>query len=441
MDRNVLSSKPYQSPLIQILSDRGFIYQATDLEGLDAWAASGPVMGYIGFDVTAPSLHVGSLVQIMLLRWLQRCGHRVLVVVGGGTTRVGDPTGKEEARPLLEESQILQNTQGIAQVLKSYLSLAQDDVVLLDNHDWLKGLSYVETLRTYGRHLSVNRMMGFESIKQRLNREQHLSFLEFNYMVLQAIDFVTLAQKHDCRLQMGGADQWGNIVCGVDLGRKMGLSPLYGLTTPLITTAQGHKMGKTSAGAVWLSADRMSPHDYWQFWRNTHDADVGRFLRLFTDMPLEEIQALDRLQGQDLNQAKIVLADQATALCHGDDVLPHIHRHVGHFFRNAPHHERQENLSPDLTLTHQEAMSLTIADLLHRLKWVQSKSEGRRMIRQGSVRIQETLIEDECATLQPYRALHVLLKLSMGKKKYALIKIESQDESSSQNSPASAFSA
>ena len=307
----------FRSELLRTLVERGFLHQCTDLEGLDATAASSRITGYIGFDATADSLHVGSLIQIMMLRHMQHTGHRPIVLMGGGTTKVGDPSGKDKSRQLLSNEHIAANIAGIRRVFERYLDFGDDAALMADNSEWLDTLHYIPFLREYGRHFSVNRMLGFESVRQRLDREQPLSFLEFNYMVLQAYDFLELGRRYGCRLQMGGSDQWGNIVCGVELGRRVAGLELYGLTSPLLATASGAKMGKTADGAVWLNPDRYSPYEYWQYWRNTEDADVGRFLRLFTELPLDEVARLEALEGAEINEAKAMLATEATALCHG----------------------------------------------------------------------------------------------------------------------------
>src|SRR5947209_7290000 len=309
----------YKSDFLNVLASRGFIHQVSEPEALDARARTSPITAYIGFDCTAPSLHVGSLVQIMMLYWAQQTGHRPIALMGGGTTRVGDPSGKDESRKILTDENIADNLAGIRAVFAKFLTFGDGpgDAIMANNADWLNSLNYVDFLRDVGRHFSVNRMLAFDSVKLRLERQQELSFLEFNYMILQAYDFVELFRRHDCVLQMGGSDQWGNIVNGIDLGRRMLNAQLFALTTPLITTAAGAKMGKTAAGAVWLNADMVSPYDYWQYWRNTDDGDVARFLKLFTVLPLDEIARLAALQGQELNEAKKVLATEATALVHG----------------------------------------------------------------------------------------------------------------------------
>ena len=311
----------YQSSLLRSLDERGYVHQATDAAALDALAVKEIVPAYIGFDATAPSLHVGSLVQIMMLRRLQQAGHKPIVLMGGGTTKVGDPSGKDESRKLLTSDDIAANIAGIKGVFEKFLTFGDGptDAVLVDNAEWLDRLNYVEFLRDVGRHFTINRMLTFDSVKLRLDREQPLTFLEFNYMILQAYDFAELARRAGCRLQLGGSDQWGNIINGIELARRMDGAELYGLTTPLITTADGGKMGKTAAGALWLNADRVSPYDYWQFWRNTQDGDVVKFLKLFTDLPLTEIDRLGALDGAGINQAKVALATAATALLHGED--------------------------------------------------------------------------------------------------------------------------
>src|SRR4051794_31468445 len=311
----------YRSSLLKLLDDRGYIHQLTDLEGLDALAQKQVVPGYIGFDATAPSLHVGSLLVIMLLRRLQQAGHKPIVLMGGGTTKVGDPSGKDESRKLLTHEQIDANIASIRRVFERFLTFGDGptDAVMMNNADWLDTLEYIPFLREVGKHFTINRMLTFDSVRVRLDREQPLTFLEFNYMILQAYDFLELSRRAGCRMQLGGSDQWGNIVNGIELARRIDGTELFGVTSPLITTADGAKMGKTASGAVWLNADLLSPYDYWQFWRNTADADVGRFLRLFTDVPVDEIARLEGLPGAQVNQAKIVLANEATAMLHGRD--------------------------------------------------------------------------------------------------------------------------
>ena len=308
----------FKSDFLRVLQERGFIHQLTDEAGLDA-ALAKTRSAYIGFDATADSLHVGSLLQIMLLRWYQKTGHRPIVLMGGGTTKVGDPSGKDESRQLLTDSQIDDNIASIRLVFEKILNFGDGptDAIMANNADWLDGLEYIAFLREIGRHFTINRMLTFDSVKLRLDREQPLTFLEFNYIILQAYDFVELARRHDCILQLGGSDQWGNIVNGIELGRRVERFELYGVTSPLITTASGAKMGKTAQGAIWLNTDKLSPYDYWQFWRNTEDADVGRFLKLFTELPMDEIDRIEVLDGAEINDGKILLATEATAMLHG----------------------------------------------------------------------------------------------------------------------------
>jgi tyrosyl-tRNA synthetase len=311
----------FKSDFLRVLDERGFIHQISDPEGLDKRVLAGPVTAYIGFDCTAPSLHVGSMLPIMMLHWLQQTGNKPITLMGGGTTKVGDPSGKDESRKLLSEADIAANMDGIKQVFSKFLSFGEGktDAVMVDNAEWLDELKYIAFLRDYGPHFTINRMMTFDSVKLRLEREQPLTFLEFNYMILQAYDFVELSRRYGCELQMGGSDQWGNIINGMELGRRVDQKQLYALTSPLLTTSSGAKMGKTAAGAVWLNADMLSPYDYWQYWRNTEDADVERFLKLFTTLPMEEIAKLAALEGVEINEAKKVLANEATTLLHGAD--------------------------------------------------------------------------------------------------------------------------
>src|SRR5580698_1705632 len=311
---------PFKSDFLRSLSERGYIHQITDAAALDERAHSGVISAYIGFDATADSLHIGSLVQIMMLRRMQQAGHRPIVLMGGGTTKVGDPSGRDETRQLLTEQQINANIAGIRATFANFLKFGEgpSDAVMANNDDWLRHLQYIDFLRDVGRHFTINRMLTMDSVRTRLEREQPLTFLEFNYMIMQGYDFVELFKRNQCTLQMGGSDQWGNIVQGVELGRRICDAQLFGLTSPLITTSSGAKMGKTASGAVWLNPDRLSPYDYWQFWRNTEDGDVGRFLRMFTDLPLDEIARLEQLKDAEINTAKIILATEATRLCHGD---------------------------------------------------------------------------------------------------------------------------
>jgi tyrosyl-tRNA synthetase len=397
----------YESSLLRLLDERGYIHQVTDAAALDALAAKETITAYIGFDATAPSLHVGSLVQIMLLRRLQQAGHKPVVLMGGGTTKVGDPSGKDEARQLLTPEQINANIASIRRAFEKLLSF--DDgptgAVLLDNAEWLDGLTYVPFLRDVGRHFTINRMLTFDSVRLRLDREQPLTFLEFNYMILQAYDFLELSRRAGVRLQMGGSDQWGNIVNGIELGRRIDGTELYGLTTPLMTTADGAKMGKTAQGAVWLNEDLLSPYDYWQFWRNTDDADVGKFLRRFTDLPLEEVARLESVQGAEINEAKIALATAATAMLHGEDAARTAQDTAKATFEGGA----GEDL-PTLAVSD----GMTVAQALTGLGFTPSNKEAKRKIAEGAVRLNDELVSDPTIAASPG-------KLSLGKKKHGLL--------------------
>jgi tyrosyl-tRNA synthetase len=398
----------YSSTLLKLLDERGYIHQATDAAALDALASHEIVSGYIGFDATAPSLHVGSLVQIMMLRRLQQAGHRPIVLMGGGTTKVGDPSGKDESRKLLTEADIQANIASIRRVFERFLTFGDGptDAILLDNADWLDGLNYVEMLRTVGPHFTVNRMLTFDSVRLRLDREQPLTFLEFNYMILQAYDFLELSRRGNCRLQLGGSDQWGNIVNGIDLARRMDGTEVYGVTTPLITTADGAKMGKTASGAVWLNADQLSPYDYWQFWRNTADADVVKFLRLFTDLPLQRIDELAKLEGQSINEAKIELANAATALLHGEEAAQSAAATAKQAFAGGG----GEDL-PTLSV----GGNIGLVAALTGLGFAASNGEARRKIAEGAVRIDGNVASD------PQAMLEAPARISLGKKKHGLL--------------------
>ncbi len=369
----------HTSPFLRTLHERGFVHQITDAAALDAAALAGPVTAYVGFDCTAPSLHVGNLVSIMMLRHLQRTGHRPIVLMGGGTTKVGDPSGKDEGRQLLDDARIEANKASIRRIFDRFLDFdGEHAAIMLDNAEWLDGLAYIPFLRDIGRHFSVNRMLTFDSVRLRLDREQPLSFLEFNYMILQAYDFLELSRRVGCSLQMGGSDQWGNIVNGTDLIRRIDGKAAFGLTTPLITTADGAKMGKTAAGAVWLHEDALPTYDYWQFWRNTHDADVGRFLKLFTDLPLDEIARLEALEGAEINAAKIALADAATALCRGAAAAAAANATAAATFAGAVGDDL-----PSLAV----AGPIGVVDALVGLGFAASRKEARRLVDQGGVRI------------------------------------------------------
>ena len=411
-----------KSEFLQAASARGFLHQCTDLEALDTLAEREMITAYIGFDATANSLHAGSLVPIMLLRLLQRTGHKPLVLMGGGTTKVGDPSGKDTQRQLLNEADIASNIDGIKGIFEKFLEFGErpTDAVLVNNADWLDSLSYIEFLRDYGRHFSVNRMLGFESVKLRLEREQPLSFLEFNYMVLQSYDFLELSRRHNCRLQMGGSDQWGNIVSGADLGRRLGQTELFGLTSPLLTTASGSKMGKTADGAVWLNEDRLSAYEYWQYWRNTHDDDVERFLKLFTDLPLEEIARLEVLEGEELNDAKKTLAHEATKLCHGEAAALAAAETAMKTFEEGGHGAGLPSV--DVPLGEIEAGILAY-ELFRRAGLVASNGEARRLIKGGGGRVNDVQIGDEKAIIATSDINRDgVIKISAGRKRHTLVR-------------------
>jgi len=402
----------YRSTLLQLLSDRGYIHQVTDADALDALVQREVVTGYIGFDATAPSLHVGSLVQIMMLRRMQQAGHRPIVLMGGGTTKVGDPSGKDESRKLLTDEQIDSNIASIRRVFERFLTFGDGptDALLVNNADWLDELEYIPFLREVGRHFTINRMLTFDSVRLRLDREQPLTFLEFNYMILQGYDFLELSRRAKCRLQLGGSDQWGNIVNGIELGRRIDGAELYGVTTPLITTADGGKMGKTAHGAVWLDSELLSPYDYWQFWRNAADADVGRFLRLFTDLPLDEITRLESLLGAEINEAKIVLATEATALLHGRDAAEASARTAAETFAGGGAGEDLPTLAT--------AGSIGVLAALTGLGFCASNGEAKRKIGEGAVRIDDQVVSDPGLTIEVDGKA---VKLSLGKKKHGLL--------------------
>ena len=413
-----------KSAFLQTVTERGFVHQCTDMDALDAALSEGtPKLCYIGFDCTADSLHVGSLLPIMLLRWFQKSGHKPIVLMGGGTTKVGDPSGKDEARQLITDEKIAANKAGIQGIFEKFLTFGDGptDAIMVDNADWLDEIEYIPFLRDYGRHFSVNRMLGFDSVKLRLEREQPLSFLEFNYMILQAYDFMELNRRHGCILQMGGSDQWGNIVNGVDLGRRVDSAQLYGLTSPLITTASGAKMGKTADGAVWLNADRVSAYDYWQFWRNTADADVGRFLRLFTDLPLAEIEKLEALKDAEINEAKKILANHATAMCHGADAAAEAEKTAAETFEQG---QSAAGL-PTIDIPAAElADGITAFALFARAGLATSNGDARRLIRGGGARVNDVQLKDENAPVTADAAdADGVIKLSAGKKRHVLVKL------------------
>ena len=412
----------YHSDFIRTVTNRGYLHQCTDLDALDAQAADQIIIAYIGFDCTAPSLHAGSLVSIMLLRALQKSGHKPIVLMGGGTSKVGDPSGKDESRQLLGDDDITKNMAGIKDVFEKYLTFGDGptDAVMVNNADWLDQLEYIPFLREYGRHFSVNRMLSFESVKLRLDREHPLSFLEFNYMILQAYDFLELSRRHNCTLQMGGSDQWGNIINGVELGRRLDNTALFGLTTTLLTTSSGAKMGKTADGAIWLNADMLSPYDYWQYWRNTEDADVGRFLRLFTEMPLNEIKKLETLEGAELNDAKKSLATEITTLCHGEKAAIEAAETARKTFEEGGTGDDLSSI--DVAQTDLEA-GIPAFELLCQAGLAKSKGEARRLIRSGGGRINDVAIKDETQMVGVADvSTEGLIKLSAGKKRHALVR-------------------
>ena len=413
----------YKSDFLNILAERGFIHQVSEPEVLDARAKAGAITAYIGFDCTAASLHVGSLLPIMMLHWLQQTGHRPIALMGGGTTRVGDPSGKDESRRILTDDMIGQNLKGIRAVFNKFLKFegAGGNAVMANNADWLNELNYIDFLRDVGKHFSVNRMLSFDSVKLRLDRQQELSFLEFNYMVLQAYDFVELHKRYGCALQMGGSDQWGNIVNGIDLGRRMMNAQLFALTSPLITTSSGAKMGKTAAGAVWLNADLVSPYDYWQYWRNTEDGDVGRFLKLFTILPLDEIAKLTALKGQEINEAKKVLATEATALIHGRAAAEEAAGTARKTFEEGAF---AENL-PTVEIARAELDKGVgvLTAFAEKTQLVTSNGEARRQIKAGGLKINDANVSDEKMTLTAKDLTpEGVIKLSLGKKKHVLLK-------------------
>jgi len=411
----------YKSDFLNILAERGFIHQVSEPDALDQLAKSQSITAYIGYDCTAPSLHIGHLLPTMMLHWLQRTGHRPIALMGGGTTRVGDPSGKDESRKVLTEEVINENLRSIRQTFGKFLQFegAGGNAIMANNADWLNTLNYIDFLRDVGRHFSVNRMLSFDSVKLRLERQQELSFLEFNYMILQAYDFVELNKRTGCVLQMGGSDQWGNIVNGIDLGRRMRDAQLFALTAPLITTSSGAKMGKTAAGAVWLNADMMSPYDYWQYWRNTEDGDVSRFLKLFTVLPLDEIARLAALQGSEINEAKKVLATEATALVHGRAAAEDA---AGTARKTFEEGTLAENL-PTVGIARAEMESLGVLTAFVRAGLVSSNGEARRQIKGGGLKVNDATVTDEKMVLTPAALTpEGVIKLSLGRKRHVLIR-------------------
>ncbi len=408
----------FTSEFMHTLSERGYLHQVTDPAGLDAHSSAAPITGYIGFDATADSLHVGSLVQIMLMRHLQRAGHRPIVLMGGGTTKIGDPSGRDETRQLLTEAQIDENIAGIREIFGRFLRFddSPSGAIMANNDEWLSGLLYIPFLREIGRHFTINRMLTMDSVKLRLEREQPLTFLEFNYMILQSYDFVELHKRYGCTLQMGGSDQWGNIVQGVELGRRLRDAQLFGLTSPLIATASGAKMGKTASGAVWLNPNRLSPYGYWQFWRNTEDGDVGRFLRMFTDLPMAEIGRLERLEGADINTAKEILATEATRLCHGDEAARAAAATAARAFAG----NAAEGLP---TFALKVGKPALIIDVAVALGMAGSKSEARRLIEQGGVRLNDQPVQSVTARVTAADLDRSgTARISVGKKRHGLVR-------------------
>ena len=421
-DNGFLLMSQFKSDFLRVLSDRGFIHQVSEPDQLDALAASSRITAYIGYDCTAPSLHIGHLLPIMMLHWMQQTGHRPIALMGGGTTRVGDPSGKDESRKILTEEIINENLKSIRATFAKFLTFGDGpgDAVMANNADWLNTLNYIDFLRDVGKHFSINRMLSFDSVKLRLDRQQELSFLEFNYMILQAYDFVELNKRYGCVLQMGGSDQWGNIINGIDLGRRIRNAQLFALTAPLITTSSGAKMGKTAAGAVWLNADMMSPYDYWQFWRNTEDGDVVRFLKLFTTLPLDEIARLGALQGQEINDAKKTLATEATALMHGRAAADQAAETARQTFE-------QGALSEDLPTVEikkadlEKGLGVLAANVEAGL--VASTSEARRQIKGGGLKVNDaTIVDDKMVLTTLDLTPEGVIKLSLGRKKHVLLK-------------------
>jgi tyrosyl-tRNA synthetase len=416
----------YKSDFLNILDERGFIHQCSDFAGLDALAAKGKAIGYVGYDCTAPSMHIGNFLTIMMLYWLQRTGNTPIVLMGGGTTRVGDPSGKDETRTIRPIEEIEANKQSMQRVVGKILPFQQRagsdliPAIMLDNADWLTKLNYIEMLRDVGRHFSVNRMLSMDSVKLRLEREQEMSFIEFNYMVCQAYDFVALAKSAGCNLQMGGSDQWGNIIMGVDLGRRMATHQLFALTTPLLMTASGVKMGKTAQGAVWLNEEQMSAYDFWQYWRNSEDVDVARLLKLFTTLPMPEIAKLAALQGSEINEAKKVLATEATALLHGREKAEAAARTAQETFEKGA---TADGL-PTVELPASElAAGLGVLAAFVKAGLVKSNGEARRQIAGGGLRVNDVAVSDEKATLTDKDAQGGVIKLSLGKKRHVLLKV------------------
>jgi tyrosyl-tRNA synthetase len=410
-----------KSEFLQEMITRGFLQDCTDLQGLDEKLLEGCMTAYIGFDATADSLHIGSLIQIMMLRWLQRTGHKPLPLMGGGTTKIGDPSGKDESRQLITTEIINDNINGIQKVFEKYLSFGESstDAKIINNAEWLDKLNYIEFLRDIGKHFTINRMISMESVKLRLDREQPLTFLEFNYMLLQAYDFMELNNRYDVSLQMGGSDQWGNIVNGIDLTRRLNKKSVFGLTTPLLTKADGSKMGKSANGAIWLNSDKLSPYEFWQFWRNTLDADVGKFLKLFTELPVSECERLGSLEGQEINEAKVILANEVTKLCHGEEAAINSNKTARKVFTEDG---SDENL-PTLEISDLEIIDgISFTQALVRTGLVSSGKEAKRIIAGGGAKLNDQVINDAGYMIDAAE-LHKTPKISASKKKHALIKV------------------
>ena len=409
-------SKINNSEFLNIMNERGFIHQITDKKNLQKEMIYGSVTGYIGFDCTAPSLHVGSLIQIMMLRWFQKTGNKPIVLMGGGTTKVGDPSGKDSARPLLSSEKIKFNKEKIKTIFEKFLKFGENDndAIIVDNADWLEDLNYISFLRDYGSNFSVNKLINLESVKLRLEREQNLSFLEFNYSLLQAFDFLQLSKNYNCKIQMGGSDQWGNIVTGIDLVRKASSKQVFGLTSPLLTTSSGSKMGKTANGAIWLNNDRLSDWDFWQYWRNTQDLDVIKFLKLFTELPISEICKLEKLKGAEINEAKIILANEVTKLCRSAEIAEKISSSSANLFSKS---ETDDNL-PSVKVT---ISTISLIEALKILNFLNSNGEARRLIKGNGAKINDVVINDENYILTNTDYKNGKVKISYGKKKHGLL--------------------
>jgi len=406
----------FNSDFLRIMSERGFIHQLTDANNLENEMLKGSIRGYIGFDCTAPSLHVGSLVQIMMLRWFQKTGNKPIVLMGGGTTKIGDPSGKDSARPVLSNERIKENQKSLQSVFKKYLSFgdAINDAIMLDNSEWLENLNYISFLRDFGSSFSINKLINLESVKLRLERKQNLSFLEFNYSLLQAFDYLKLNQDYDCKLQMGGSDQWGNIVTGVELVRKKASQGVYGLTSPLLTTSSGAKMGKTASGAVWLNSNQLSDWDFWQYWRNTEDLDVIKFLKLFTELPIDEIKKLEKLEGVEINEAKIILANEVTKLCRSKEAAEKISISSANVFNKK---ETDQDLPSFKIISH----NISLIEALKSLNFVQTNGEARRLIRGNGAKINDCVVSDENYILNIQDFTNKKVKISSGKKKHGIL--------------------